>query len=483
MSIRPQKLEFWIEKRYNVLLTGKHGVGKSTIVIDAFQKAGLRWAYFSGATMDPFIDFVGVPVKIGEPGHEVIELIRPRHIAEGDIQAIFVDELNRTHKKVRNALMELIQFKTINGKPISSDLRIVWAAVNPEGDEADTGTYDVDRLDPAQRDRFQIQYELPYKPHFPYFSQKYGPEMALAATEYWEGLPEPIKENVSPRRLDYALSVYTEGGDVRDVLPNGANSTKLVQALQNGSVKSQLQKLLVAPPVDMRAFFSVENNYARVIETILKTKKYREIFIKEFPAEKVATLLASRNRVLILKVLEEDLKANKTGSVFVPILENTMKAGQNKGLASISKSLLTTYGILSPPQPKPSVSRVPTTGILSKTILDNYYKPGSMGHGILQALLNHGTLRAKELRAFFEKLATSTVLTDMKNEGLIQKTGTQLADPYEITPLGRKYLQERGEYTLGHYNLKRKNPYTEAVLPWTLPQDQMDTFVKQGGLI
>ena len=37
-----KKLQFWIDKGYNVMFEGKHGVGKTSIIIDAFEKADLR---------------------------------------------------------------------------------------------------------------------------------------------------------------------------------------------------------------------------------------------------------------------------------------------------------------------------------------------------------------------------------------------------------------------------------------------------------
>jgi hypothetical protein len=396
----------------------------------------------------------------------VIELIRPRHIAEGDIQAIFVDELNRTHKKVRNALMELIQFKTINGKPISSDLRIVWAAVNPESDDSDTNVYDVDRLDPAQRDRFQIQCELPYKPHLPYFSGKYGHEMAQAAIEYWDALPDLSKEQISPRRLDYALSVYNDGGDVRDVLPQTANATKLTQMLQNGSVKTQLQNLLTQPPANQKAFFQNDNNYARVLDTVLTKTNYRNVFLPQFPVEKIASLLSSKHKGVVFKTIDWSIKAKQASSDFFPVLEEMIKADQNKKLVAMAEFILKKNNLLATKLPKPNSvptgSKVLGGKTLTRTILGSYHRPGGLGHGILQALDTALQLNPKELRACFHKLATSTLLTDMKKEGLIKKMGG-LKSPFKITELGKKYLTERGRYTLADYNKSRTK--ASAFLP------------------
>jgi alkaline phosphatase D len=177
-----QVLDNWIKFKYNVLFHGRHGVGKTSMIFDAFNRVGWElgrdFLYFSAATIDPWVDLIGVPARVkNEDGEEVLKLIRPESIHNKTIKAFFVDELNRSHKKVRNALMELIQFKSINGLKFPN-LDIVWAAVNP--DEDDVLKFDVEKLDPAQEDRFQIQVQIPYEPSEAYFSKKFNnPEMGL----------------------------------------------------------------------------------------------------------------------------------------------------------------------------------------------------------------------------------------------------------------------------------------------------------------
>ena len=123
-----------------------------------------------------------------------------------DVYDITVDEfenfatsagvfVHNSPSAVRNAVMELVQFKSINGMPIPN-LRMVWTAINPHDNE---GTYDVDRLDPAQLDRFQIQIDVPYKPSVEYFTNKYGQVQAKGAIEWWSNLSEEIKDLCSPR--------------------------------------------------------------------------------------------------------------------------------------------------------------------------------------------------------------------------------------------------------------------------------------------
>jgi MoxR-like ATPase len=45
-----------------------------------------------------------------------LELVRPKAFRDDEVQALFFDEFNRSHKNKRNAVMELMQFKSINGR-------------------------------------------------------------------------------------------------------------------------------------------------------------------------------------------------------------------------------------------------------------------------------------------------------------------------------------------------------------------------------
>ena len=61
MNNLDKKIDFWIKNNQNVLFLGKHGVGKTAIVKEAFERHNLKYRYFSASTMDPWVDFIGVP--------------------------------------------------------------------------------------------------------------------------------------------------------------------------------------------------------------------------------------------------------------------------------------------------------------------------------------------------------------------------------------------------------------------------------------
>lgn len=290
--MRDSKLDFWINKGYNVLFVGKHGVGKTAMITQAFERAGLKWKYFSASTMDPWVDFIGVPKEVkDENGKSYLELVRPKEFSDDEVEALFFDEYNRSHKKVRNAVMELIQFKSINGRKFNN-LKIIWAAINPDDDESQD--YDVEKMDPAQEDRFHVRIEVPYKPSVRFFTQKYGKEIAEAACAWWNELPKPVKDKVSPRRLDYAMHMHSNQGDLRDVLPKESNVNKLLMTLRDGPIKKQLKKHFDSKDrAEAKKFLAQENNYAASIQHILKTKKYVEYYLPLLSQEKLAALIGT----------------------------------------------------------------------------------------------------------------------------------------------------------------------------------------------
>jgi hypothetical protein len=147
-KLNSEILDQWVKTEVNVLLIGEKGVGKSHHIINTFDRNNLKYAYFSGATLDPWIHLLGIPkAKIGADGKEKMEFILPENL-DDDVEAIFCDEWNRTNKVVRNALLELQQFKSINGRKFPK-LKMVWGAVNPpKGEDDDSSDYDVDELDP-----------------------------------------------------------------------------------------------------------------------------------------------------------------------------------------------------------------------------------------------------------------------------------------------------------------------------------------------
>ncbi len=338
-----ETLMTFIKHDYNVLFIGRHGVGKTTMVKEAFDKSGLSWKYFSASTMDPWVDFVGVPrERLDEDGEPYLDLVRPRDFRDDTVEAIFFDEYNRSHKKVRNAVMELIQFKSINGRKFKN-LRFVWAAINPP-DDADHH-YDVEEVDPAQEDRFQIHITLPYKPSKKYFKEQYGAEAATAACEWWDELGKEAKNEVSPRRLDYALTAYRKGIDLSYVLPKKSNFASLKKRLATGSISGTLEKMFKAKDsAKAEEFLALENNFSAGLPYICKDAANAAFFLPVLTSEKLSLMLTSKDATATLVqgvMVEQYHKVPR----FQRVIDEIVAAGRNLNMTRKLTNVARTKGI------------------------------------------------------------------------------------------------------------------------------------------
>lgn len=238
-TLIPQsKIDFWIANNVNVMMIGKHGIGKTHIGKAAAKNAGLKFVYFSCATLDPWVDFIGIPQKktvsrddgTGKKKVSYLEIVRPKAFAFDEVEFLFLDELNRADPKVWNAVLELIQFRSINGKKFKN-LKCIWAAINPPASETGDVAYHVQELDPALMTRFQVKIELPFAPASDYFIEKFGKSIGRKACSWWHTLPENAKDEFPPRSMDYALEFIKKGGDVDDVLPKSVSKSDFIQVL------------------------------------------------------------------------------------------------------------------------------------------------------------------------------------------------------------------------------------------------------------
>ena len=275
---------------------------------------------------------IGVPKEIKDAdGRMYLDLVRPKIWANDEVDALFIDEYNRAEKKVRNAVMELIQFKSINGQKFKN-LKIVWAAINPEDDESNE--YDVEPLDPAQKDRFHIKVEIPYQCSLEYFTDKFDKHTAQTAIAWWTDLPAEIKNKVSPRRLDYALEIHQLGGDLKYVLPEESNIKLLVGQLKSSPVEDTLTKFQQKQDKEgARKWLAIENNFNQAINSIMKRANKAAFFIPLMPEEKIAMMIASNETAK-----DVSIRLSATSPEMKNIINNIIENGQNQALVDELKA-------------------------------------------------------------------------------------------------------------------------------------------------
>ena len=151
MKIDAAQLKFILENtpaQQNIMLVGKHGIGKSRILEDFFAAKGEKVVtLFLGQMSDPG-DLIGLPHLDEKTGRT--EFMLPYWFpTDGKPVVLFLDELNRARPEVLQTVMDLTLNRKLAGKSLPEGSRII-SAVNG-GNE-----YQLTDLDPALVSRFNI---------------------------------------------------------------------------------------------------------------------------------------------------------------------------------------------------------------------------------------------------------------------------------------------------------------------------------------
>ena len=132
----------------NIMLTGKHGIGKSQILEKFFTARGERVVIlFLGQMSDPG-DLIGLP-RLDEMSGKTLFMPPYWFPTDGKPVVLFLDELNRARPEVLQTIMDLTLNRTLAGRKLPEGSRVI-SAVN-DGEE-----YQLTDLDPALVSRFNI---------------------------------------------------------------------------------------------------------------------------------------------------------------------------------------------------------------------------------------------------------------------------------------------------------------------------------------
>lgn len=309
-----QEVVKWIQKKKNILVSGRPGIGKTSIFVKGLEKAlgykdengtfhkgimGKDFLYFSCPTLDTYVDFSGIPKEaetvIDGKTYKYVDIVRPKNFVFNNVRAIILDEYNRSNRSTRNATMEIIQFRTLNGNPFP-DLTSIIATANIE-EENDKMSYDVEPIDDGQIDRFHIRIKMPYKPNREYFTAKYGKKIADSAISYWESLgSEDLKLKVTPRRLEMAIEAYRDDIDLDLIIPIGCNPSALLHAISNGIPEDTLREFLSNNNKEgARKFLSHDSNFNSIKPLILNLdeSELRHFILPLIEQEKLTSIISN----------------------------------------------------------------------------------------------------------------------------------------------------------------------------------------------
>lgn len=150
----------------NIMLVGRHGIGKSKILESYFTRQGLKVVtLFLGQMSDPG-DLIGLPEKDSEHGQT--NFLLPYWFPKDDKPIVlFLDELNRARPEVLQTIMDLALNRKLAGKSLPEGSRII-SAVN-DGEQ-----YTLTELDPALVSRFNVYEFVPSEAEWLSWAEKNG---------------------------------------------------------------------------------------------------------------------------------------------------------------------------------------------------------------------------------------------------------------------------------------------------------------------
>ena len=228
MKIDSTQLKFILENTpasQNIMLVGRHGIGKSRILEDFFAARREKVVtLFLGQMSDPG-DLIGLPHLDEATGRT--EFMLPYWFpVDGKPVVLFLDELNRARPEVLQTVMDLTLNRKLAGKSLPDGSRII-SAVNG-GSE-----YQLTDLDPALVSRFNIYEFAPSVKDWINWAREAGidsriisfiednPELLDGEESFGEENLERSPDRRSWERVSKIIKNFTELGELHQPMISG----------------------------------------------------------------------------------------------------------------------------------------------------------------------------------------------------------------------------------------------------------------------
>ena len=256
----------------NILLVGKHGIGKSEIITRHFEDQGIPViALFLGQMSDPG-DLIGLPNKDEETGKTVF--MPPYWFpTDGQPVVLFLDELNRARPEILQTIMDLALNRKLAGRELPACSRIV-SAVN-DGEE-----YQLTDLDPALVSRFNIYNFRPTTGEWLLWASQAGIDKHV--TEFIEN---------NNRMLD-GDGAATESSSSLEKTPDRRGWERVSDILKNTPTITGTTKKVVAGIVGAKAaaefFESFDQSSVISAESVLKDFDRQKPMLEKYPVHDLA---------------------------------------------------------------------------------------------------------------------------------------------------------------------------------------------------
>ena len=323
----------------NIMLTGRHGIGKSQILTRYFKSKGIPVkTLFLGQMSDPG-DLLGLPNKDEKTGKTVF--MPPYWFpVDGQPIVLFLDEINRARPEILQTVMDLVLNRKLAGRELPEGSRII--AAGNDGEE-----YQLTDLDPALVSRFNI-----------YTFRPTVEDWLLWATR--TGLDERILNFISanPELLDRSADTKEDQGLDKD--PDRRAWEKVARLMENIPNPLPVHQKVVAGIIGVQAaaqlFLSFRKDDLSPIDLLTDFKKAKKSLDKYelhqlsllndalarfFETDKADTLDREMVRKNLNAYHDYLLKNNREAYAhFVSLIDGT---GYKKMLLLINKEMPDTY--------------------------------------------------------------------------------------------------------------------------------------------
>lgn len=249
----------------NIMIAGKHGIGKSVIVKKFFESKGKKVVtMFCSQAADPG-DIIGLPKFNEETGKT--EFALPWWFPSDDTPVVlFLDELNRARPEILQVVMDLTLSRKLAGKPLPKGSQVI-SAIN-EGDE-----YQLTDLDPALVSRFNVYNFVPTSTDWIQWASRSGIDSRVISF---------ITTNVK-----YLDSNFAEDSNTLDKSPDRRAWERVSDIMKNEPVVDNTFKKLISGIIGGGAAVAF---YESILKNTLVTA---EDLLENFG--KVSSLLTSYN--------------------------------------------------------------------------------------------------------------------------------------------------------------------------------------------
>ena len=323
----------------NIMLVGRHGIGKSQILTRYFKSKGMPVkTLFLGQMSDPG-DLLGLPNKDEKTGKTVF--MPPYWFpVDGQPIVLFLDEINRARPEILQTVMDLVLNRKLAGRELPEGSRII--AAGNDGEE-----YQLTDLDPALVSRFNI-----------YTFRPTVEDWLLWATR--TGLDERILNFISanPELLDRSADTKEDQGLDKD--PDRRAWEKVARLMENIPNPLPVHQKVVAGIIGVQAaaqlFLSFRKDELSPVDLLTDFKKTKKTLDKYelhqfsllndalarfFETDKADTLDREMVRKNLKAYHDYLLKNNREAYAhFVSLIDGT---GYKKMLLLINKEMPDTY--------------------------------------------------------------------------------------------------------------------------------------------